>query len=441
MRLLTFKRGVHPSPNKHYTEDKKIQDLLPKGLLVYPMAQHIGAPCVPVVQKGDRVLVGQKIGEAKGFVSSPVHSSVSGIVKDIAPRLIPGGTEVLSVIVENDGKYEEHESLVSRESYKGMSKEELVKIIQEAGIVGLGGATFPTHVKLSPPPDKKIDTIIINGAECEPYITSDHRLMLEQTGRVVEGLRIILQMFPGAKGYIGIENNKMNAVQAMSKAVEGIPDIEVKVLKTKYPQGSEKHLIYSITGREVPSGKLPADVGCIVQNVDTAVAIERAVLRGKPVMRRIVTLSGGAINNPGNFNVKIGTTYKELVEAAGGLKGEPAKIICGGPMMGTEVKSLDVPVTKGTSAVLFLSKEEAAPTEESDCIRCGKCVQTCPMGLVPSLLNTLALKGEYDEFEKNHGMDCIECGGCSFGCPAKRYLVESFRVAKQEINKKRKAKK
>lgn len=439
MNALTFKRGIHPPHGKHFTENKKIEYLLPKGDLVYPMAQHIGAPCEPIVSKGDRVLVGQKIGEAKGFVSSPIHSSVSGTVKSIVPMLTASGTKVMSVVVENDGLYEKHESMVPRQDYKNLSKEELLKIIQDAGVVGMGGATFPAHVKLAPPPDKKIDCIIVNGAECEPYITSDYRVMLEETQRVVEGLKIVLHMFPEAKGYIGIEDNKPEAIEAMRKAAKDIANIEVKVLKTKYPQGGEKQLIYAVTGREVPSGGLPAAVGCIVHNIETMVAIERAVLRGRPVMRRIVTVTGGAIKEPKVFNVRIGMSFKELVEAAGGFKEDAVKVISGGPMMGITVNSLDIPVMKGTSSILCLTAAEAAIPEEMNCIRCGKCVQACPMNLIPATLNSFALRSEYQLFEKNHGMDCIECGCCSFGCPAKRHLVQSFRTAKRTVlaNKKK----
>lgn len=433
MKPLSFKRGVHPPHGKHFTEEKKIEFLLPTGDLVFPMSQHIGAPCDPLVKKGDKVLVGQKIGEAKGFVSSPIHSSVSGTVKDVAPMLHPNGTKVLSVVIENDGLYEKHESLVPREDFKNLSKEEILKIVQEAGIVGFGGACFPTHVKLAPPPEKKIDSIIVNGAECEPFLTSDHRVMLEETKRVVDGLRIVLQLFPEAKGYIGIEDNKLNAIKAMQEAAKDVPNIEVKVLKTKYPQGGEKQLIYAVTNRMVPAGGLPADVGCIVQNVETMVAVERAVLRGKPAMRRIITVTGGAIANPKNLNVRIGTSYRELIEACGGFKEEPVKVIAGGPMMGTAIYSLDVPVIKGTSAILCLTKEETQLPDQLNCIRCGKCVQACPMNLLPATLNSLALRHEYETFEKYQGLSCIECGSCSFVCPASRHLVQSFRTAKRAV--------
>ncbi|NLK21498.1 MAG: electron transport complex subunit RsxC [Epulopiscium sp.] len=433
MRLLTFKRGVHPPHGKHFTENKPIEYLLPKGNLVFPMIQHIGAPCEPLVKKGDRVLVGQKIGGATAFVSSPIHSSVSGTVKDVTPMPHPNGNKVLSVIVENDGLYEEHESIGPRGDYKNFTKEQILEIIKESGIVGMGGAGFPTHIKLSPPPEKHIDAIIINGAECEPYLTSDHRVMLEETDRVIEGLKIILQLFPGAKGYIGIENNKMDAVKALTKAAQGIGNIEIKLLKTKYPQGAEKQIIYAITGREVPSGGLPADVGCIVHNIDTTVAIQRAIVRGRPLMRRIVTVTGKAIKEPKNFKVRIGTTYRELIEAAGDFSLEPVKIISGGPMMGLALSSLDVPIVKGSSAILCLSKEEAELPEEQNCIRCGKCISVCPINLMPLLLNQYALNHEYDKFEKIHGMDCMECGTCTFACPSKRHLVQSVRTAKREI--------
>ncbi|KPU43834.1 electron transport complex subunit RnfC [Oxobacter pfennigii] len=433
MKAFTFKRGIHPPHGKHFTENKQIEYLLPKGDLVFPLSQHIGAPCEPLVQKGDRVLLGQKIGVEKGFVSSPIHSSVSGTVKNIAPMLTAGGTKVMSIVIENDGLYEKHESLKPRESYQGMSKEELTKIIQEAGVVGMGGATFPTHVKLAPPPDSKIDRIIVNGAECEPFITSDYRVMLEESKRIIEGLKIVLYMFPEAKGYIGIEDNKPQAIEAMRNAARDEKNIEISVLQTKYPQGGEKQLIYAITGRKVPTGGLPSAVGCIVQNIETMVAIERAVLRGRPVMRRIVTVTGGAINEPKVFNVRIGTSFRELIEAAGGFKEDPVKIIAGGPMMGTTVSNIDIPVVKGTSSILCLTAKEAAIPDESNCIRCGKCVGACPMNLIPSTMNALALRNDFEMFEKYRGMDCIECGSCSFVCPAKRHLVQSFRTAKRTI--------
>ena len=433
MKILTFKKGVHPPQNKYLTQNMAIEYLLPEGDLVFPMSQHVGTPCEPIVKKGDKVLLGQRIGEPKDAVSVPIHSSVSGIVKDVIPYLVPGGNKVLSVIIENDKQYEKCEGLAPRKDYHNLSKQELTSIIRDAGVVGMGGATFPTHIKLTPPADEKIDSIIVNGAECEPYITSDYRVMLEETDRVVQGLKIVLYMFPNAKGYIGIEDNKKKAIEAMRNAVKNEPNIEVKVLKTKYPQGGEKQLIYAITGRKVPEGAIPAKIGCIVQNVETMVAIERAVLRGRPLMRRIVTVTGGAIQNPKVFNVRLGTSFRELINAAGGFKEEPVKIISGGPMMGIAISSIDVPVVKSTSSIVCMTAKEAALPEENVCIRCGKCVNACPMNLVPTEMNRAVVKGDYERFEKLHGMDCIECGCCSYVCPSKRYLVQSFRTAKKII--------
>jgi electron transport complex protein RnfC len=433
MGFLTFKRGIHPPHGKRLSQNKKIEELLPKGDLVFPMSQHIGAPCEPIVKKGDRVLVGQKIGEAKAFVSAHIYSSVSGTVKKIAPMPHSNGTKVMSVVIENDHKYEEADTMTSHKDYTSLSKDALINLIKEAGIVGMGGACFPTHIKLTPPPDKKIDSIIVNAAECEPYLTCDHRMMLEKTNEIVKGLKIILHMFPGVKGYIGIENNKPDAIEAMKKAVNGESNIEVKELKTKYPQGAEKQLIYAITGREVPSGKLPADAGCVVQNVDTVYEIYNTVLNGRPLMERVVTVTGEAIKEPKNFRVKFGTSYMELIEAAGGFKEDPVKVISGGPMMGMSLSTLDVPVIKGTSGILCLTKEQAVLPEESNCIRCGKCVDACPMFLIPSKLNSLVIRGDYEGFEANHGMDCIECGCCAYACPAKRHLTQTCREGKRTI--------
>lgn len=434
MGLLTFKKGIHPNDRKHFSMNKAIQDLLPKGDLIFPMLQHIGAPCDPLVKKGDRVLMGQKIGESKAFVSAPIYSSVSGTVKDVAPRLHSNGTMVMSIIVENDNTYEEVPTMIPHSNYENMSKNELVNIIKEAGIVGMGGAGFPTHIKLTPPDEKHIDSIIINAAECEPYLTCDHRMMLEKSNEIVLGLKIILQMFPGVKGYIGIENNKPDAIEAMRKASQNLSNVEVSPLKTKYPQGAEKQLIYSITGREVPSGKLPADVGCIVQNVDTVYEIYNAVVNGRPLTERVLTVTGEAIKEPMNLRVKFGTSIEEVIEAAGGFKETPVKVISGGPLMGTTLSSLDTPVIKGTSGVLCLTKEQAKLEEESSCIRCGKCMDACPMFLNPTKLNSLVLRGEYEEFEKIHGMDCIECACCSYVCPAKRHLTQSCREGKRTVN-------
>ncbi|WP_434305773.1 electron transport complex subunit RsxC [Clostridium botulinum] len=432
MELLTFKKGVHPPHGKYLTEKKPIEEYLPKGDLVFPMSQHIGAPCNPVVKKGDRVLVGQVIGEATGFVSAPIHSSVSGTVKNLAPVLTAAGTKVMAVIVENDGQYEEIE-MPKPKDYNEMTKEEIMKLIQQAGIVGMGGACFPTHVKLSPPPDKKIDSIIVNAAECEPYLTCDHRLMLEESDKIVEGLKIILKIFPEAKGYIGIENNKPDAIEAMKKASQGIANIEVKALKTKYPQGAEKQLIYAIKGREVQSGKLPADAGCVVQNTATVREIYNAVVLGRPLIERIITVTGEAVKEPKNIRMKLGTNLRELVEFCGGYKEDPVKVISGGPMMGMTIPTLDIPTVKGSSGLLSLTGAQAVLPQASSCIRCGRCVEACPMNLIPSTLDSLSNRGELGGFEELHGLDCIECGCCTFVCPAKRHLIQSIRTAKRTV--------
>lgn len=438
VKALTFKKGIHPSESKEFTEEKAIQSFFPAGDLIFPMVQHIGAPCKPIVAKGDKVLLGQKIGEAQGFVSVPIHSSVSGVVKDVTDVLHPSGMKVQGIIIENDGQYTEIDTIHPRERIESLTRAELIDIIKEAGIVGMGGAAFPTHVKLSPPPDKKIDYIIVNGAECEPYLTSDHRVMLEETDRIVMGLKIILSLFPEAKGIIGIEDNKIDAIEAMKKASENTENISVMVVKSKYPQGAEKQLIFSTTKRVVPSGGLPSDVGCIVHNIDTVVAIHRAVYRGRPLMRRIVTVSGGAIKTPQNFKVRIGTSFREIIEAAGGFTEEPAKVIAGGPMMGIALYSLDVPIVKASSSILCLTKAETKLEDERNCIRCGKCVSHCPMNLLPLELNKYALNGADELFQKYRGMDCIECGACSYICPSKRHLLQSMRSAKKNILSKRK---
>ena len=432
MRLLTFKGGVHPPDSKSFSEKEAIKVIFPEtgAKLVYPMHQHIGAPCEPIVAKGERVLVGQKVGEAKGHVSSPVHASVSGMVVDIVPWLTPGGTDSQSVVVENDGKMEELPGLNKHTDYTTLSREQMLDMIKEAGIVGQGGAGFPTHVKLSPPPDKKIDYFILNAAECEPYLTTDHRVLLEETDVIIRGMQMILRLFPDAKGIIAIENNKPDALKIVAEKCSD-PRIEVVALQTKYPQGAEKQLISACTGREVPSGGLPADAGCIVNNVDTVIAVERAIHRGRPIMRRVVTVSGKAVANPGNYKVRIGMKFNDLLNAVGGFKEEPYKIISGGPMMGAAMYTLDVPVVKTAGAILCLTKDECEIPPEKSCIRCARCINICPSGLMPLVLNANVIHNEFDKFKKNNGVDCIECGSCSYVCPAKRHLAQSIRYARK----------
>lgn len=433
MSLLTFKGGIHPYEGKELTMDKPIETYLPQGELVYPLSQHIGAPAKPVVKKGDRVLVGQRIAEAGGFVSAHIHASVSGTVKNIEPRLTAGGTKVESIIIENDGEYEVMERPAPG-NWQEMDRKDLLAAIQDAGIVGMGGAGFPTHVKLSPKNPDSIDYIIVNGSECEPYLTSDYRRMLEEPEKVVTGLEIVLHMFPQASGIIAIEDNKPEAIRIMKEQTADNPKIQVNVMKTKYPEGAERQLIYANTGRYINSGMLPADAGCIVHNVDTVTAIYKAVVEGVPLIDRIITISGDDIVDPKNFKVLLGTSLRELIEAAGGyLDGEPEKIISGGPMMGKAMFSTEVPAVKGSSAVLCMKKDEVAACKPSNCIRCGRCVAVCPGRVNPTKLASLAEHGKLDAFVEQDGMECCECGCCSYVCPAKRHLTQTIAATRKAI--------
>lgn len=432
MKRKTFKGGAHPYDGKKMSRDCPIEILNPGDTLVYPLSQHIGAMAKPLVKAGDRVLVGQKIAEKGGFISANIHSSVSGTVKAIEKRLVATGGMVDSIIVENDGMYEEAAPIFSGNPDE-LSKDEIIKIIEEAGIVGMGGAGFPTNVKLSPKNADIIDSIIVNGAECEPYLTSDYRRMVEQTDKLVKGLKIVLKIFLDAKGYFGIEDNKPEAIEALLKATENEDRIEVVPLKTKYPQGGERSMIYAVTGRKINSKMLPADVGCIVHNVDTIYAIYNAVYNGKPLIERIVTITGDAVSTPKNFQVRIGTSFRELIDAAGGFTTEPEKIISGGPMMGFSFFNIDVPVVKGSSSLLAFIKDDVSHEEPSACIRCGRCAAACPEHLLPMKLAALAGQNEPEEFKKLGGMECVECGCCSYVCPAKRQVTQSVRSMKKLI--------
>ncbi|MEE1049155.1 MAG: electron transport complex subunit RsxC [Clostridia bacterium] len=433
--MRTFHGGIHPGANKDATCHKPIVDLLPPDELVFPLSQHIGAPAKPCVKVGDRVLVGQKIAEAQGFVSANLHSSVSGTVSAIEKRMHPNGTQTESIIIKNDGLDEVSLIPECDDDYTKKSPQELIEIIREAGIVGMGGATFPTHVKLSVPPEAKIDYVIINGAECEPYLTSDHRAMLETPDELIRGLLILMHIFGLEDGYIGIENNKKDAIDLLRSEVSKIPNKKIHIvpLKTKYPQGAEKQLIYAVSKRKVAPGTLPWQSGCIVNNIDTCASISRAVTEGKTLTRRIVTLGGDAIKNPMNYRVRIGTPFSYLVEQSGGLTCEAAKIIMGGPMMGLSVPSIDVPVIKGTSGIMVLSEKTARLSDESSCIRCAKCVYVCPMKLQPNLLDIAARKNDTDTLLKLNVTDCIECGSCAFVCPSKRRQVQQIKVAKSRL--------
>ncbi len=432
MAILSFKGGVHPFDGKALSKTEPIEDYLPKGEIVIPLSQHIGAPASPIVKAGDRVLVNQKIGEASGFISANIHSSVSGTVKKIEPRLVTGGNKVQSVVIENDNLYEEC-PVTDLRSSEDMTAEEKLELVKEAGVVGMGGAGFPAHVKLSPKNKDDIEYIIVNGAECEPYLTSDYRRMIEQPEYLIEGLRLVLSMFKKAKGIIAIEDNKTDAARKIRELVKNETDIEVKVVYTKYPQGGERALIYAVTGRKVNSDMLPADVNCIVHNVDTIFSIRRAIAEKKPLIDRIVTITGDAVNKPKNLKVRIGTNMRELIDAAGGFKSAPEKIISGGPMMGIAVYDLNIPVSKGSSALLCFTKDEVRACEPGNCINCGRCVSVCPGRGVPSRLAMLAEQGDKEAFEKNFGMECCECGCCSYICPAKRNLTQAIKSMRKDI--------
>ena len=430
--MFTFHGGIHPYDGKDISKDKPIVDYQPKGLMVYPLSQHIGAPCEPVVEIGEHVLVGQLIAKETGFVSSPIYSSVSGTVKAIEPRRIITGDHVKSIVIENDGLYEEVE-FTPNPDYTKLTREEIVSLIQKAGIVGMGGAGFPTHVKVSPKEPDKIEYIIANCAECEPYLTSDYRIMIETPEKLVEGLRIELSLFNNARGILAVEDNKPDCIKILKELTKNDERITVIPLKTKYPQGSERHLIFATTKRAINSSMLPSDAGCIVNNVDTICSIYQAVVEGKPLMQRIVTVTGDCIKNPQNFRVPIGTNYHELVDEAGGFIKEPEKIISGGPMMGFAIFDLDVPATKTSSALLCLSKDSIPSTTETACINCGRCVEVCPGRVVPSKLADFAQNGDREQFEKYNGMECCECGCCSYICPAKRYLTQSIKSMRRMI--------
>ncbi len=433
MRMATFKGGIHPEDGKNLSKEKATKVIMPKGDLVFPLSQHIGAPATPVVAVGDTVLMGQTIAEGTGFISASICSSVSGKVKAIEKHLVASGNMVDSIIIENDGEYKPVEGYGEKQDYTKMSKEEIRDCVKKAGIIGMGGAGFPTHVKLTPKDDNKIDYVIVNGAECEPYLTSDYRMMIESPEEIVKGLKIILSLFPNAKGVISIEANKPKAIKVMQKAVANESNISVKVLKTKYPQGAERKLIYATCGRKLNSNLLPADVGCIVSNIDTVISIYMAVCENIPSIRRVITVTGDAIKNPCNFVVKTGTSYKELVEAADGFIEEPEKVISGGPMMGMALYDIDVPVTKASSALLAMKKDPVAEVEESNCIKCGRCVSVCPCRLVPAMMAKAVKQGDIDKFVNLQGMECYECGCCTFACPARIPLTQQFKKARKEV--------
>lgn len=433
--IKTFnKGGVHPEENKLSKDSPIVVFPIPEHVII-PMGQCLGAPAEPIVQKGDKVKAGQLIGTAKGFISANVHSSVSGTVNKIDLVMDHTGYRKQAVFIDVEGDewvdgVDNSDTLVKEIK---LTREEIIARVKDFGIVGMGGATFPTNVKLSIPPDKKAEYVIINAAECEPYLTCDNRLLLEKTKEFLVGVKVVMKAVDAPKGIIGIERNKMDAANLLDKTIKEDPyfaDIEVQPLVTKYPQGGEKQIIKAVTGREVPSGKLPIETGCVVINVASTYAIYEAVQKNKPLVSRIVTVTGKSVKKPSNFLTRIGTSADLLIEAAGGLPEDTANIINGGPMMGKSVSQTDFPVIKGTSGILLMSVAEAQPRKVSNCIRCGKCVQACPMGLEPYYLNKASKLNMFDETESHHIMDCIECGSCEFTCPANIPLLDYIRFGK-----------
>jgi len=428
--------GVHPPENK-LTAEIPIRYLAIPPSVIIPVSQHIGAPADVIVNKGDIVKAGQVIARSKGFVSTNIHSSVSGTVNKIDTVLDATGFRQTAVFIDTSG--DEWVEAIDRSDEIitgfGLSSEEIIKKCLESGIVGLGGATFPSHVKLTVPAGKRCDVLIINGAECEPYLTSDHRLMLEKGKEILTGITILMKALKVSKALIGIENNKRDAIDHLTKLAEGFPGITVQALKVKYPQGAEKQLIKALTKREVPSGKLPLDVNAVVHNVGTAFAVYEAIQKNKPLFERVVTITGKSVTNPGNYFVRTGTPVRYLIEAAGGLPENTGKVLSGGPMMGKAVSSIDVPVVKGTSGIVLIPEDQSERTEMMPCIRCAKCVLGCPMNLEPFLLMAVSEKGDFERAGKERITDCMECGSCSYTCPAGRPLLDYIRLGKSTVIK------
>ena len=405
----------------------------PPEQVFIPLSQHIGAPCAPLVKKGDRVLVGQKIGDTDARLTVPVHSSVSGTVSGIVAIELPGGKRAQSVSISNDGQYELSPDAVFEGDPSELEPSEIINRIRDAGVVGMGGAAFPTYFKLSVPPGKRADALIVNGVECEPYLTADHRLMLENPDEILRGASLACAALQAKRVFIGIEDNKPDAIKVLTEKASALPDVEIVPLRVKYPQGAEKQLIKAIFGREVPSGGLPIDVGVVVINVGTAAAIAGALYKGMPLVRRVLTITGTIVREPANILARVGTPVSHLVDACGGLAEPLGKVVYGGPMMGIAHHTLDTPVVKGMSGVLVYSQAEAEAMQPTACVRCGKCIEACPMGLMPGTLAQMIETGRYDLAESEHMADCIECGCCAYICPAYRPIVQAIRQGKDEI--------
>ena len=431
-----FFGGVHPNDMKAATNEKAIEQLAAPAEVVIPMSMHIGAPCKPVVSVGDKVTVGQLIGEPGGFVSAPIHASVSGTVKAVEPRPFSMGGTMMSVVIENDKQNTVCPDIHPVADPDSLTPEQLVEIVKNAGIVGQAGATFPTHVKISSGLGK-VDYVLINAAECEPYITGDHRTMLERPEQVIKGATLLAKCFGVDKVYIGIEANKQNAADVLNQTIAELKaPVVVEVLHTRYPQGAEKQLCQAISGRQVPSGKLPADAGCCIFNLNTTCAIYKAVYTGMPVVSKIVTVSGSGVIEPKNIECPIGTPVSCLLDACGGVKDGTYKLIAGGPMMGMAQYTADIPVAKGTGAILAFCENEEQTVEHPQCIRCGKCVAACPVHLEPLFMYQYAEKGMVDELNEAHIMDCMECGACAYACPARMHLTHMFKTGKQLVKNK-----
>ena len=434
----TFRGGVHPEEKKELSREARLRVFDPKGEMVFPLQQHIGKPAKPIVKKNDEVLVGQRIAEADGMISAPIHSSCSGKVRAIEKRRLLTGAMAECIVIDNDGRFAPFADYTQKDNAASLSNNDIIQRVQEAGVVGLGGAGFPTAVKLKPRNPEAIRYVIANGAECEPYLTCNDQLMRTHSTAIAEGMELVLRLFPNAEGVICIEDNKPEAIHAMEIAVSDKPRIQVKTMITKYPQGGERSLIQAVAGVDFPISKLPADVGCLVQNVGTLYAIQRAVLYQEPLFSQCFTLSGEAVQEPGNFFVRVGTLFSELLEANGGLKSDaPAvKAMAGGPMMGITLASLDVPIQKQNNGLTVLAADPVVDAENlmTNCLHCGRCTTVCPVGLMPQLMADAAAAGDLQRYEKKlYGLECIQCGSCTFACPAKRPLMQVFKLTKAEI--------